>query len=295
VTVQQAHEQYVATAAAASSSYVTMDKTNNKNNKNTTTTYCKRLSATAAFLLPFRALTYREGKKDRDILAITYVFREGIKFKNTDVAAMTRLFETLANTIELLSRAAVSATNSTTTTTHLLSGRLEVGMWLRTVKELWVTSLLLATVVHLHNDEQEKQQVNWIELAHHVYTAVIAMNLDTCWEMKPILDGKALIKALELPQGPIVGTYREEQLRWMLMNPTGSLEDCTAHLHSYKRKLLDKENDQSTRVSDGQLHSNNMVDVNENSSQGKAIISNDSELNGDDVACAHYDKKVHTS
>ena len=62
-----------------------------------------------------------------------------------------------------------------------------------------------------------------------LYRKIVSdFNLDQCWKMKPLLDGKVLQETFG--RGPIVGLYMQEQIRWMLANPTGTADECLEHL-----------------------------------------------------------------
>lgn len=214
----------------------------------------------AVFLLPFRFLTYMD-RKDKVQTVVSYILREGIKFKNKDVIGITKLMETVDQMKKLITTAAMQKDEEPN---HNNICRLDAGVLLRSTKELWVTSLLLATVAKLRETQQQhaatagttttssREQV--LLLSQELYRSIVLMGLDRCWTMKPLLDGRAVIQALDLPKGPIVGTYLDEQVRWMLLNPNGSREDCERHLQQCKRNLegqREEHNEVMVGVSDG--------------------------------------------
>lgn len=204
----------------------------------------ERLLPVAVFLLPFRHLTYRDVKKgDKDFSIAAWIFREGIKFKNKDVASITVLMETIDDMVRLLTESATTQT----------SCRLGAGLLLRSTKDFWVTSLLLAAVIKLRQAQHENgNKTEWTQAAMDLYQSILALDLDRSWTMRPLLDGKALIQALSLPRGPEVGTYLDEQVRWMLLNPRGTRDQCEAHLLSVKRsREQDEMNDSHHGMSDG--------------------------------------------
>jgi tRNA nucleotidyltransferase (CCA-adding enzyme) len=204
-------------------------------------TFDARLVPVATFLLPFRTLLYEETKKEgKEFSVVSWIFRESIKFKNKDVTAMTTLMDTVDRMAGLLTSYAVDTIYSVQQPPGLC--RLDAGMLLRTTKDLWVSSLLLATVVKIRQQQQNQdgvteRHIDWIQISNTVFQTIMELNLDQCWQMKPLMDGKAVIHALDLPRGPQVGTYLDEQMRWMLLNPSGSREECQEHLLSVKRSL----------------------------------------------------------
>jgi hypothetical protein len=68
------------------------------------------------------------------------------------------------------------------------------------------------------------------------YKKILGLNLEECWKAKPLMNGKAVIEALKLPRGPQIAEYLEEQVKWMLLNPEGSKEECEKHLVAAKRQ-----------------------------------------------------------
>jgi len=230
----------------------------------------RRLLPLAAFLLPFRELRYKlANKPDKSWLACTFVFKEGIKFKNKDCQIATTLFETLDQMLAFLTDHYHAAALVNTATTNQnrppasASMRLNAGLLLRTAKEMWVTSLLLATVYKMRQSEgttregggeatavagttTQTKEVDWLDVAVSVYDTIVALDLDGVWKMKPLLNGKAIQQSLGLPRGPEVGTYLDEQVKWMLLNPDGTAQQCEEHLMSVKRRI-----DEATAGTDG--------------------------------------------
>jgi tRNA nucleotidyltransferase (CCA-adding enzyme) len=203
-------------------------------------TFDPRLLPVATFLLPFRTLMYEDEKKvGKEFLVVAWMFREGIKFKNADVNAMTVIMGTVDRMAALLTAYAVDTVKSVEKPQLC---RLEAGLLLRATKDLWVSSLLLATVLKMRQQQRDhdgvtERRIDWIQLSNTCFKAILELNLDECWKMQPLMDGKAVIQALGLPRGPVVGTYLDEQMRWMLLNPAGSREECQEHLLSVKRRL----------------------------------------------------------
>lgn len=205
-----------------------------------------RLLHLAIFVMPFRYLTYTD-KKGRVIPVVDYMFREGIKFKNTDVAQITTLVNTIEGMIAILGNASARDKDA-----PLEISRLDVGLLLRNTKELWVTSLMLATILKLR--EQETLGQHWTKISQRVYAEIVDMDLDYCWKMKPLLNGRSIIQMFELPFGPVVGVYLEEQVRWMLMNPEGTAEESEKHLRKFKHDLDHRQAEQEEVQASKRIH-----------------------------------------
>jgi tRNA nucleotidyltransferase (CCA-adding enzyme) len=197
-----------------------------------------RLVYLAVVLLPYRQLQYIEKQKTKSV--VEYMIREGIKFKNKDVLCSVILVDNLDDMIRLLQQT-VEVTPSM---------RLQVGLLLRSAKEMWVTTLIVATVVLLRKHDDASQELHWCTQAKKLYeTIVVGMDLDECWKTKPLMDGKDLIRVLELDRGPEVGVYMQEQVKWILTNPNGTIEDLQCFLKSFKNTREFENNQAATHVS----------------------------------------------
>jgi len=105
-----------------------------------------------------------------------------------------------------------------------------------------VTALVLATVVKMRQaqqqEEQQQQQIDYLEVSISLYESILSLGLDGIWNMRPLLDGRTILEVLDLPRGPEISAYLDEQVRWMLLNPAGTREECQAHLLSLKRNAM---------------------------------------------------------
>jgi tRNA nucleotidyltransferase (CCA-adding enzyme) len=252
-----------------------------------------RLLPVAAFLLPFRKLSYQQqqGNKKivRDASAVQYIMREGLKFKNKDVHVMSVLMDHVDAFAELIITS--SAADSTTSLC-----RLQAGLLLRSTKEVWVTCLLLATVLTLrdHTKDKEgkadttskpKQQIMASVLALF-RTITINLGLDECWKVKPLLDGKALIDVLVIPKGPQVGIFAQEQVRWMLLHPQGTKEELLAHLLMAKKKNALEISTVGTATRDGG-HDDNPVGKSDGTKTSPLLSQQSKSMQ------KHFSKKMH--
>jgi tRNA nucleotidyltransferase (CCA-adding enzyme) len=205
-----------------------------------------RMTYVAVFALPFFKLAYRQKNKIK--LVAEYMSRDGIKFKNKDTQAMTTLMEMVEEMVRLLQTTMDLNKNKTQL-------RLTAGLLLRATKGLWVTALVLGTVVLLrrHSDEQSPTDVDWYQRAHEWYQTIRDMHLDRCWETTPLLNGKAIIEALGLERGPHVGFYTNEEVKFSLMYPEGTLVECLTHLKAVKKEQ-DRDEDAAARHINKKMH-----------------------------------------
>ena len=195
-----------------------------------------RLIYLAVIMLPYEHLLYIVKNKQRNI--VDFMLREGIKYSNKDVAAMASLTEGLDDMSQLLQRA--PETSSTT--------RLQAGMLLRVTKDMWVTTLVAATVALIRKKHNE--DIDWCQRAKQWYDTIVnEMELDGCWSTKPMMNGKDLIAFLGLDRGPAVGIYSQDQIQWMLMNPNGTLDELKDFLKGVQKEREREENQAAQHIS----------------------------------------------
>lgn len=196
-----------------------------------------RLVYLATILLPFYKVQYTDKKKVKYV--VEYVMREAVKFKNKDVQGIVTIAERLDDMVHILQQ---PPELSPTT-------RLQAGLLLRQCKELWPTLMVLASVAL---GRKTSSPITWGKRAANWHTIIVNdLELDQCWTIKPLMNGKQLMQTLSLPNGPLVGIFNQEQIRWMLIHPTGTVEDCQLHLKAFQRNL---ETDQTTEHIPKKVH-----------------------------------------
>ena len=73
-------------------------------------------------------------------------------------------------------------------------------------------------------------------------------NLDKCWTIPPLINGKELLSLLHIHKGPIVGTYLHHQIEWMLSHPNGHKDECIDYLKELRgRRNVDGLDDVKMR------------------------------------------------
>jgi len=232
----------------------------------------ERMMYIATFLYPFRDLSYNV--KDKQISIPSSIVRESLKFKNNDVQDVSTIMNHVDALRDVLSKSYIRWINSTScqeaTTpqqekTSVPFCRMQVGLILRDLKELWVTALLIAAIAETRSMQKEmaanktepQQSINsCLEGALQFFHDIHSQKLDGCWRLRPLLDGRALIQSLSLPRGPIVGKYMQEQVRWMLLHPSSSAstiggvslkDDCKSYLSALRqRELAEEEKERNT-------------------------------------------------
>lgn len=173
-----------------------------------------------------------EGKKAPPPIATT-VTREGIKATNNVCNVITASVKNHAE-ISMM----VSDCNS-----RKRPSREDIGMTIRRWGSTWRSQTAFALLVNVADEPSsancEYQVHNRISLSPRLITTahlsaftsfleyVQELNLLDAYSLKPILDGKALTKALGVPTGPWMKDALDVVMRWQLRNP-GSKETSEA-------------------------------------------------------------------
>ncbi|MEW5311042.1 MAG: hypothetical protein WDW38_002788 [Sanguina aurantia] len=71
-----------------------------------------------------------------------------------------------------------------------------------------------------------------------LFSAASAFGLESCWQWKPLMDGKQVMALLGLTKpGPELGKTLAVVMDWQLMNPAGTLEDCQQYVLQHFKQV----------------------------------------------------------
>jgi tRNA nucleotidyltransferase (CCA-adding enzyme) len=199
----------------------------------------ERLLYLCVFIMPFHYLSFPDAK-GRESSVTAHMIKESLKFATRDITGVSTILNQVDEMSALLSeiRTQLAAHQGQAEPLKLTPPcRLRTGLLLRSLKQHWVTCLVAAAAWEIRSLQRISTNVNSsIEPSLEFYRSVIQdLGLDECWQVRPHLNGKEIISELQLPRGPAVGIYIEDQLQWMLLNPNGTREECVTHLHERKR------------------------------------------------------------
>jgi tRNA nucleotidyltransferase (CCA-adding enzyme) len=214
-----------------------------------------RLLYLCVFILPFHDLTFTN-KKGQEVFVTAHMVKEAIKFPLRDTQAVSKILShvdelvtilsefcsQLANDAQLIQEGGGDAPRELTPPC-----RLRVGLLLRSLKEHWVTCLITAAAWEIRTYPRPHEGDNDRGIAtssvpedlpsRELFRVIVDdLDLDGCWRVRPHLNGKDLIKELDLQNGPLVGVYTADQTRWILSNPHGTREQCVTHLRDLQRE-----------------------------------------------------------
>ena len=203
----------------------------------------ERLLYLCVFVMPFHNLSFPDAK-GRESSVTAHMIKESLKFPTRDIQGVSTVLNQIDEMAALLSeiRSQLASQGDHKAPMNLTPPcRLRTGLLLRSLKQHWVTCLLASAAWEIRTIQRAKTgrstfNTSLEEPFVEFYRSVIQdLALDECWQVRPHLNGKEIISELQLPRGPTVGIYIEDQVQWMLLNPSGTKEECVAHLHERKR------------------------------------------------------------
>ncbi|XP_061993056.1 tRNA nucleotidyltransferase cca2-like isoform X3 [Rosa rugosa] len=199
----------------------------------------RRLSFYAAMFLPLRKTMYKD-RKAKDVPVVNYIFRDSLKQRVSDAETVINLHNALEKFLSLLPH---FVPNEDVKLAEVDLGREYVdvpltskesklrvltGFLLREIKDFWRVALLMSTLLYPTNVldknlKPEDRRALFVEAER----AINNLGLDKVWDVKPLLNGKEIMDALQLKSGgPLVSKWQRKLLAWQLAHPLGTAEEC---------------------------------------------------------------------
>ncbi|KAK1428524.1 hypothetical protein QVD17_17359 [Tagetes erecta] len=198
----------------------------------------RRLYLYASLLLPLRNTVYIDNKKKK-VPVVNYIFKNPLKLKTSDADDVMRLHTAVKKFLSLIPFVLSSEDLHTgeinweteVIDVHVsLKLRIFLGLLLREIKDFWRAALMLSTFLY-DNDSSVEVIEGDLEKRRQVFREfeqeILRLGLDKVWEIKPLINGKDIMKLLELGKGgPVVSEWQRKLLQWQLAYPSGTVEEC---------------------------------------------------------------------
>lgn len=186
----------------------------------------RRIFLYASLFLPFRNMVYLD-KKKKEIPVVNYIFKNSLKLKVSDADDVMRIHNGVEKFLCLIP-SILSCEDMEKVDLEIdlievpvkLKSRIYLGLILREMKELWRVSLMLSSILY---EEAEKRSEVFVKVENEI----LKLGLERVWEVKPLVNGKDIMRHLELQKGgPVVSEWQRKLLQWQLAYPSGSVEEC---------------------------------------------------------------------
>lgn len=197
----------------------------------------RRIGFYAALMLPLRSFTHQDRKKKLIPLA-NFIMRDSLKLKTNDADLVVSLhkaaedFQTITGI--LLDKEQCDPKDFNEAEEWELSSQsrqaISAGLLMYKIKELWRVALLLSSVLdpsmttELQVGQQAKERA---DQCFAVEAVVLKLGLENVWNLKPLLDGKAIMSELGLQQGgPKIKEWQNRIRKWQLCHLTCTTDAC---------------------------------------------------------------------
>lgn len=157
----------------------------------------------------------------KQTFASDLIIKEGVKLSKADSDVVTRLVSTTREYQELVGQLPEYK-------------RSTIGTLLRQYGENFKLSLLFNFFDELIEGRDQRDTIAKYESFLEI---VMKEDLQDSYKIKPIVDGKTLIKKLNVKPGPWMSKVNEQILVWQLDNPEKTQDDCI----SYVQSILDNQ------------------------------------------------------
>ncbi|KAL8234125.1 hypothetical protein R6Q59_020225 [Mikania micrantha] len=197
-----------------------------------------RLYLYASLLLPLWKTVYIDNKK-KTVPVVNYIFRNSLKLKASDADDVMRLHvvaEKVLSLIPVVLSGEDEQTSEICWETEVidvhpsLKLRILLGLLLREIKDFWRAALMLSSLMYQKDSSVEVIEGD-LETKRRVFREVeqeiLKLGLDKVWEIKPLINGKDIIRLLELEKGgPVVSEWQRKLVQWQLAYPSGTVDEC---------------------------------------------------------------------
>lgn len=200
-----------------------------------------RLYLYGALFIPLRHLVYKDSK-GKKVPVVSHVILNSLKLKAKDAETVVSLHNASEEFVSLIPFI-TSSEDSEHVRTEMeeenldvplpLRRRIVAGLVLQQIKDFWRVSLLMSTLLShsnanaeefLKGDSKLEESSN---MFNRVEKSITELGLDDVWKVKPLLDGKAIMGVLQLKSGgPQVGEWQKRVIKWQLIHPSGTAEEC---------------------------------------------------------------------
>jgi hypothetical protein len=129
---------------------------------------------------------------------------------------------------------------------------------LNEIKDLWRVALAISIICYPEAEnaggtlsEQQDELHRRKEQYMRVERSITDLGLDEVWKLKPLVDGKIIMRIMQKSGGALIGEWKKRVFKWQLAHPGGSMDDCIDWLTRSQSKRQKLES--SMTASDGQL------------------------------------------
>jgi len=181
----------------------------------------KRLLSLSALLLPLRHHTYPHKKGSLPVSEL--IIKESLKLKSDDSKKVLQLHNSAEKFVEVTE---LFLNKKSEQTEEVYSeNRVQAGLLLFEIKNLWRTALFLSSVLSPPLDQADNMKR--AQQCLEIESSILKLGLQNVWTRAPLLNGNKVMNLLGLKKGgPQVREWMGRLQVWELAHPEATEEQC---------------------------------------------------------------------
>lgn len=178
-------------------------------------------------LLPFHDLSIvalPQKKLNNTASIVECIIKDGLKLSKNDAVTISKAVNSIPQYNEI-----VTLYNNKSANTSLK--RSQIALFIRSFKGNWELIHLMSFFNDIINaDGLSMIKPTIITNYNNFWSMIYDENLENCHSLRPLIDGKALQKELNIKPGPWMSEVNDEQIKWQFDNPQGERDDLLNHI-----------------------------------------------------------------
>lgn len=160
-------------------------------------------------------------KMNNTMPVVESILKDGLKTGKSEACQIARVVDSLTSYDEMITSFSQPGQQPQ---------RSQIGTFLRDLKGDWeiahFTSLFNKVIKINEKDQLSQYAKNYASFHDYVY----GEQLEGCHDLRPLINGKEMVKLLNMKGGPWLGKINDRAILWQLDNPQGTREALLEHL-----------------------------------------------------------------
>lgn len=151
------------------------------------------------------------------------IIKEGLRFGKLEYESVSKIVTKMASST-LLARFFNNPQDIS---------RSELGIYIREFDNYFAVNVLVNAFEKYIMEKESDGGSQVMAAFENFLETVVTENLEQVTQLKPLIDGKSISKALNRKPGPWMSQITPEVIRWQLDHPEGTATECLDHLKEY--------------------------------------------------------------
>lgn len=186
----------------------------------------RRLFILSACLSPMKGLEIiwsAKKKMNNTMPVVESILKDGLKTGKSEASQVARIVNSLDSYDEMVASFSQAGQQLR---------RYQIGTFLRDLRGDWeiahYSSLFSKFIESNERDIFNRLAKQYASFHEYVYS----QQLENCHDLRPLINGKEMVKLLNMKGGPWLGKINDRAILWQLDNPSGTRDELLEHLKS---------------------------------------------------------------